>query len=102
MAGKSPCERVARSFSAPLPRAGGRVRDASPIVLLLVLVLGLGPALAAESDLWLDIPIGTTPLTELGSYRVAYQLYDGPRVDSRSWIFWGMWAGVKKLVWWLT
>ena len=57
------------------------------IVLVLVLVVVLDPSGAAPAgageapDLWVKLPAGSTPLAELGAYRVAYQLYGGERVE---------------------
>ena len=36
---------------------------------------------ASDADLWVKLPSGTTPLTELGAYRVVYQLDGGDPVE---------------------
>ena len=38
-------------------------------------------ALSGEPEAWSRLPVGTTPLAELGAYRVAYQLYGEERVE---------------------
>ena len=57
------------------------IPQARPPVATIILFLCVFPAIAAASEPWVKLPVGTTRLTDLGAYRVSYQLAGGKRVD---------------------
>jgi len=54
---------------------------AGAAVWVLGLPLPLATCEGAAAEPWIELGVGSTPLADLGAYRIAYRLYGGPRVE---------------------